>query len=82
MCFGISWIENVLIWLIVVGAVIAIFKILLPLVLSQIGAPAGVIMQIINIALWAFICIVVVIFAFELIGCLLHVGSFPRLGSG
>lgn len=79
MCFTLSWVEQILIWLIVVFAVIAILKIIVPMVLSQIGAPGGVIMQIINIALWAFICIMVVIFAFEVIGCLLHAGSFPRL---
>lgn len=79
MCWTWSFLESILIWLIVVGAVVAIFRIILPMALSLIGAPAGTIMQIINIAIWAFIAIAVVIFAFDLLSCLPHAGSFPRL---
>ncbi len=79
MCFGLAWVESLILWLIIVGAVVAILRILLPMALSFIGAPAGTIMQIINIAIWAFIAVAIVIFAFDLIGCLWHVGSFQRL---
>lgn len=82
MCFTLEWLRDLFIWLIVIGAIIAIVRILLPMVLSLIGAPAGTIMQIVNIALWAFIAVMIVVFAFDLIGCIGHIGGFPRLGGG
>lgn len=37
MCFSLAWLMNVLIWLVVVGAVVAVVRLLLPLVLAQFG---------------------------------------------
>ena len=75
MCFDLSWFEHLLIWVVIIGAIVAIVKVLLPMVFAQLGAPSGAIVQIINIFLWAVIAIFVIIIAFELIGCLLGSGS-------
>jgi hypothetical protein len=77
MCFSLGWIEQVLIWLVVVCAIVAILKLLLPFVLSQLGVAGGVITGAINIVLWAVIAIFVIYFCFDLISCLGGL-SFPH----
>lgn len=81
MCFSMAWLQQLFIWAIVIGAVIAIIKVLVPLVFQHFpaGAPLA---QIINIILWAFVACVIVYIAFALISCLLSMGGgmplFPR----
>ena len=70
MCFDIVWFEQILIWLIIIGAIVALFKLLIPLVLSNLGVAGGTVMAAINIIMWAIICIFLVYFIFDLIGCL------------
>jgi hypothetical protein len=41
MCFSLAWIEELLVWLVVVCAIVAILKILLPFVAAQLGAAGG-----------------------------------------
>lgn len=77
MCFDLHWVMTVLIWLVVIGAVIAIVRLLLPQVLANFGAAGTLVLQILNIVIWASVLIAIIIFAFELISCL--VGS-PSLG--
>lgn len=77
MCFDIHSIMTTLIWLVVVGAVIAVVKLLLPQVLAQFGAAGSLVLAILNVVVWAIVLIVIIIFAFELLGCLL--GSPMRL---
>jgi hypothetical protein len=73
------WLRDIFVWFIVIGAVIAIIKLLLPLVFAQWGG-GGTLAQIINIVLWAFVAIMIVYIAFALISCLLGSGgSFPSL---
>lgn len=71
MCFSLAWIENLLIWLVVIGAVVGILKIVVPLVLGYLGVAGGAIIQIINIVVWAVVIIFVIVLAFDLIGCLM-----------
>jgi hypothetical protein len=75
MCFDLSWWENLLIWVVIIGAIVAILKLLVPLVLQQFGWPAGLIMQIINIVIVAMVIIFVIIFAFGMISCLSSIGG-------
>lgn len=77
-CFSLSWVEALLIWLVIVCAVIAVLKLLIPWILSVIGANLGIIPAILNIIFWAFIVICVIYLVFDLIGCLGGL-SFPRL---
>jgi hypothetical protein len=69
MCFSAAWFVNLLIWLIVVCAVIAIFRLVLPIVLSWLGVAGTLVMQILNIVLIAFVLIVLVWFAYDMLMC-------------
>ena len=71
MCFSLAWIEQILIWAVVVVAVVAIIKILIALVLPQLGWAGSVIMQGLNIVMWAVVAIFVIVICFDLIGCLI-----------
>lgn len=70
MCFSMAWLQQILIYIVIVCAVVAILKLLIPFVLAQIGAAGGIIASAINIVLWAFICIFVIYICFALISCL------------
>jgi uncharacterized BrkB/YihY/UPF0761 family membrane protein len=67
MCFSLLWLRDVLIWIIVIAAVWAIIKLLIPLILSQLGITLGAIgttvMRMLWIAFIAAVLIAVVIFA-------------------
>ena len=69
MCFSAAWFVNLLIWLIVICAVVAIFRLVLPIVLNWLGVAGGVVMQVLNIILIAFVLIVLVWFAWDLLMC-------------
>ena len=78
MCFSMVWVEQLLVWLIIVGAVVAILRLLLPWIAGQLGIP--IVAQVIGIALWAVVAIAVVYFCIALISCLggLPMPLFPR----
>lgn len=80
MCFSMEFIKQLLIDLVVIGAVFAIIKLLLPLALNWLGGAGSIIMQVINIILYAVICIFVIIICFDLISCLVGGGGLrlPR----
>ena len=83
-CFSMEFLKQVLIWLVVIGAVFAILQIIIPLVMAQVGASMGgiwaVVVQIVKIVLWALVIIFLIIFAFDMISCLLgYTGGVPRL---
>ena len=67
MCFSIGWLELLLVWLIIVCAVVAVLRLIVPWVAAQLGVP--VIAQVLNIILWAVICIFVIYFVFALLAC-------------
>jgi len=79
-CFSLGFIEQLCIWLIVVGALIAIIRLLVPFLTNLIGIP--LVAQIINIVLWAVVAIMCVYIIFALLSCLLGSGGglmhFPR----
>jgi hypothetical protein len=79
-CFSLGWIENLCVWLIVVCAVVAIIRLLVPFLTGLIGMP--IVAQIINIVLWAVVAIMAVYIIFALLSCLLGAGGglmhFPR----
>lgn len=80
MCFTLGWVENLVIWGIVLTAVILVFQLLIPWLWGILGLPVfpGPWVQILKIiiacAILIFICYVV----FDLIQCLGHGGG--RLG--
>jgi hypothetical protein len=83
MCFDLTWFENLLIRLVIIFAIIAIFKLLLPLVFNRMGMAGEVILRIINICIGAVVTIFIIIIAFDLLSCL-SAGGFhfhlPNLG--
>jgi hypothetical protein len=79
MCFSLEALKDILIWIIVIGAVFAIIRLVVPMAATYLGGPGSVLVQVINIVLWAVLAIIVIIFAFQLISCLLGAGSL-RIG--
>ena len=79
MCFSIEWWEQLLVWIVIVVAIVSILRLLLPWVLGQLGAGGGILAQVINIVLWAVICIFVIYICFALIECLLSAGGHLSL---
>jgi hypothetical protein len=81
MCFSLEWIETLLIWLVIVFAVIAILRLLLPWVFSLFSTNPGPLLPIINIVVGAVLAIFVIYIAFALIACLMGGGGlslFPH----
>jgi hypothetical protein len=81
MCFSLGWLQQILIYLVVIGAIFAIIKLVVPLALTHFGAAGGVLAQIINILMWAFIVILIIYIAFAVISCLMGSGGImpPRI---
>jgi hypothetical protein len=73
MCFSLSWIEQVLVWLVIVIAIVAVIRLLVPFLTDMIGLP--IVGQIINIILWAVIAIVCIYIIFALLSCLIGMGG-------
>jgi hypothetical protein len=69
MCFDLVWFENFLIWLVVVCAIVAIFRLVLPTILSWLGVAGGLVMQVLNIILIAFVVIALIYLVFDLLSC-------------
>ncbi len=77
MCFSILWLVQLLVWLVVIGALVAILRLLLPWALSFFGEVSGLIIQIVKIIIAAVIIIAVIWFCYDIITC---VGfGYPRM---
>lgn len=73
MCFTLAWIEQLLIDFVIICAVVAIIRLLVPYLLTLIGgSPGGLIARIIYIVLWVVIAIFVIYIIFGLLGCIMH----------
>lgn len=68
-CLSLGFLEQLIVWGIILIAIVAIIKLVVPWLLSIVGVP--VVGQIVNIILWAIVAIVVVYIIFALLGCLL-----------
>lgn len=79
MCFDMTWFEHILIWLIVLCGIIALGRLLLPIILGWLGMGiSGVVMQVINIIIVVIVLVVLVIICFDIFGCL--IGGSGGLG--
>ncbi len=74
-CLTLEFIKTALIWLVVIGLVAAIFRLLLPRFLGQLGDIA----TIINWVIVAIITIFVIVIAFDLLSCVFSGGGGLRL---
>lgn len=74
-CFTLGYIEQLLIWLIVLGAFVACVRLLLPNILGTFPGGA-LILQILNIIMWAVVLIFCVILVFDLLSCVVGTPFF------
>jgi hypothetical protein len=86
-CFSLGWFEQLLVWLVIIVAVIAIFKLLIPFILSQLGGSLGaagnLVMAVVRIIIWAVVLIICIYICFALIECLIGMGGgLPLLPHG
>lgn len=70
MCFSLAWVQALLIDLVIIVAVVAIIKLLVPFLTSLLPAGGNVISGIINIVLWAVVAVFIIYIIFGLIGCI------------
>jgi hypothetical protein len=78
-CFTMAWFFQLLIWLIVVGACLALVRLLLPWALSFFGVGAGILTQAINIIIGAVVAIIVVYLIWMLASCAFSGGGLHLL---
>ncbi len=77
-CFSLGWAMQLCIYIVIVVAIWSIIKLLLPYVTQFLPA---IVVQIIQIVLWAVIAIICIYIIFGLISCLVGGGGlmhFPR----
>ena len=72
-CFGLGVIEQLLIWLIIIIAIVAIIRLLIPVLDSMTGIP--IIGRVLEIVLWAVVAIMILYVIFGLLGCLFGSGG-------
>lgn len=76
-CFSLGWFEQICIYLVFVCAIIAVIKLLLPIVAGMLPAPAsGVVVGIINIICWVIVAVLCIYIIFGLLSCLVGSGGF------
>lgn len=79
-CLSLSWLMNLLIWLVVIGAVVGIVRLILPYVLGPLGEMGNLIMRALTIIIWAIVLIAIILLVFDLLGCLVGSPLNPRRG--
>lgn len=82
MCFTLLWFRDLLIWLVVVVAVVALLRLLLPWLFARLSphGDATILLRAIDIFVWAVVAIFVIYVIFALIACLIGgggIGSLP-----
>jgi hypothetical protein len=65
-----------LIWIVVICAVVAILRLLLPYVLGWLGVSGDLVMRVINILIAAIVIIAIIYLVIDVLSCL---GGAPRL---
>ena len=73
-CFSMGWALNLCVWIIIVIALVSILRIVIPWIASWAGLPEPI-MAIINIIIWAVICIAALYVIFELLSCIFSGGG-------
>lgn len=74
MCFSLYWLVSLLVWIVVVCGIVAVFRLVLPLVLGWLGIAGGVVMQVLNIILAVILIVTLLWFCYDLVTCLGGVG--------
>jgi hypothetical protein len=70
-CFSLAWLESLLIWFVVLITVVAILKLIIPALMSALGAPpgGGAVVTALGYIAWALVAIFAIIVVFDLISC-------------
>ena len=76
-CFSLGWLEQFAIWCVMIGALIAVIRLIVPWAVGQLGIP--LVAQVVNIILWAVVCIFAIYIVFALLGCLFGMGGLSLL---
>lgn len=76
-CLSLGFLQQLIIQLIVICAIVAVIKLLVPWLVDFVGLP--IIGQVIMIILWAIVAIMVVYLIFALLSCLVGSGGFHLL---
>lgn len=76
MCFNLAWFEQLLIWLVVIGVIVALVRLLLPIALGPLGPLGATISQALYIVVWGIVAIAIIVLIFDLIACFIGI---PRL---
>lgn len=79
-CFSVAYLFTLFIWLVVVGALYAIIRLVIPAVVAHFGGPGTLLAQVINIIIWAILLIAVLYIIWGLVECLIGAGGLhpPR----
>lgn len=75
-CFSLAWLEQLLIWLVVIAAVVALVRLLLPHIVGPLGGAGVIVTRALNIVIWAIVAVAVIMLIFDLLACAVGV---PRL---
>lgn len=79
-CFSLPWIEDLLIWIVIIAALVGLVRLVLPPVLAGLGAAGGTVAAALNIVLWAAVAIFLILIVFDLASCLMGGFHLPRHG--
>lgn len=71
-CFSLGFLQQLLVWIVIVCAIVAIIKLVVPWLASLTLPIVG---QIVMIILWAIVAIMVIYFIFALLSCLISMGG-------
>lgn len=75
MCLSVAYLFTLFIWLVIVGAIYAIIRLVVPAVLANFGGPGTLLASVINIVLWAILLIAVLYIVWGLVECLFGAGG-------
>lgn len=79
MCFTLGWLEQLLVWIVVIAVVVGVLQLLIPWVFSLVGVPLGPLPMIVRYIVLGVIAIAVIYFVFGLLECVVGGGGFPHL---
>lgn len=78
-CFSLVWLQQMLVWLVIVAAIVAIIRLLIPWITSITFPIVG---QALEIVLWAVLAIIAIYIIFALLQCLIGMGGGLHLPTG
>lgn len=73
-CLSLGFIEQLLVWLVVASAIIAIIRLLIPWIT---GITFPIVGQVLEIILWAIVAIMAIYIIFALLSCLISGAHLP-----